>query len=80
MTKIFYILIWYISSVQLSFADWWILWDFKDATAGDTEWENTKIALREWDIHLEDIPVIIRGGIDFFIDIAWTIAIISSFL
>jgi len=74
MSKIIYILISYITMFQISFAEnkpnWWILWNFK--------WDGAKTekALRTWDINLEDIPIIIRNAIDFFITIAWTIAII----
>jgi hypothetical protein len=72
MKKIIYIIISYITMIQVSFAEdkwyWWILWNFK----GD----DTEKALRTWDIHLWDIPIMIRNAIDFFITIAWTVAII----
>lgn len=32
--------------------------------------------VREWDIHADDIPIIIWNAIKFFMWIAWTIAII----
>jgi len=71
MKKLLYTLISYIAVIQYTFAAWGILWDFK-------EWneEKTEEALRTWDVHLEDIPVMIRNAIDFFITIAWTVAII----
>ena len=70
MKKIFYTFIWYILSIHLSFADGWILWNFK--------WDGTKTdkALRDGDIHTDDIPNIIKWAIDFMMGIAWTIAII----
>lgn len=68
MTKIFYTFMWYILSLQLTFADGWILWDFR--------WEETEKAIKNWDIHLEDIPNMINSAINFFMSIAWTIAII----
>lgn len=71
MKKILYIFISYITYVQISFADWWVLWNFKGWNK-----ENTEKALKNWNIHMEDIPVMIRNAIDFFITIAWTVAII----
>jgi hypothetical protein len=70
MKKIYYTLIWYLLSIQLTFADGGILWDFKWSP------EATETAIKNWDIHLEDIPNMMRNAIDFFINIAWTIAII----
>lgn len=71
LKNIAYIIIWYFSIINSSFADWWILWNFKDNNK-----EKTEEAIRKWDIHLEDIPVMIRWAIDFFMTIAWTVAII----
>lgn len=68
--QIIYILVWYFSVFNTSFADWWILWDFKNDP------KETEKAIRNWDIHLEDIPVMIRWAIDFLMTVAWTIAII----
>lgn len=68
MTKIFYTIMWLILSYHATFADWGILWDFK--------WEKTEETIRTWNIHLEDIPVMIKWAINFFMWIAWTIAII----
>ena len=71
MNKILYTFLWYIFTLQFSFADWGFLWNFKNDSETDTD-----RAIREWDIHLDDIPVMIKWAIDFFISIAWTIAII----
>ncbi len=70
INKIVYTFIWYILQINLVLADGGILWDFK--------WEEkeTSKALREWDIHMEDIPVILKWAINFFMWLAWTIAII----
>lgn len=74
MKKLLYIFVWYILSINLSFADWWILWDF---AAWRTSWtSDTDKAIRSWDIHVDDIPNIIKNAIDFFMWIAWTVAII----
>lgn len=52
---------------KLSFAatDWWIFW-----------WEDEGKKLREWNIHIDDIPVMIKNATDFLMWIAGTIAII----
>ncbi len=64
--KNLYYIIWTISSINLTFADdTWILSGL---------WDSEKI--RNGDIHLEDIPKIIVGAIDFFLWIAWTVAVI----
>jgi len=77
MNKIFYTFIWYILSLQLTFADWGLLWDFaKDRTWSWVLTTDTTVALRNWDVHVSDIPVIIKWSIDFFITIAGTVAII----
>lgn len=68
MKYIYHTIIWLILSSHATFADWWILWDF----AGD----KTEEKLKTWDIHVEDIPVMIKWAIDIFINIAWTVAII----
>lgn len=68
MRYIFFTIIWIISSIKFSFAnenDIWILWSWVSS------WD-----LRNWDIHIDDIPNIIRWMIDFAMWIAWTIAII----
>lgn len=67
---IYYFLLISITSINKTFADWGILWNFKwDAASTDK-------ALRSWDIHTDDIPNIIKWAIDFMIQIAGTIAII----
>lgn len=84
MKKIFFILISYIYIFQFNLTvnatiDWWILWDFatdNTITRIPQVWTDTVKAIRFWDIHLSDIPIIIKNSIDFFIGIAWTIAII----
>lgn len=65
--NVLYILIGYIFSINLSFAAWntGLLWD-----------SVTSAEIRDWDIHLDDIPNMIKGAIDFFIQIAWSVAII----
>ncbi len=68
MKKILYSFIWLLSSLNTSFADGWILWNFK--------WDETEKALRTWDIHVDDIPNILKWAIDFLLNIAWTVAII----
>lgn len=68
MTRIFYTFIWYLFSLQLTFADGWVLWNFR--------WDETEKALRNWYIRLEDIPNMIQSAINFFMWIAWTVAII----
>ena len=70
INKLFYTLAWLILSFQASFADWWILWDFRNDPT------DTEKAIRTWDIHLDDIPNMITSAINFFMWIAWTIAII----
>lgn len=47
----------------MSLADNWAIWDWP--------WN-----LRTWDVHLVDIPNMIRNAIDFFMWFAWFIAII----
>ena len=44
--------------------DWWVFWP--------SRWRD----LKEWDIHLEDIPVMIKEAIDFFMWFAWLIAVL----
>ncbi len=72
--KIFYIFVLYILQINLVLADGWILWNFKWTWSWAAE-ETTK-ALREWDIHIEDIPLILKWAINFFMWLAWTVAII----
>ena len=65
MNKYIYTLIWFILSSHATYADWWIF--------GDSLSESE---IRDWDIHTEDIPNIIKGIIDFLMWISWTIAVI----
>lgn len=74
MNKLFYTILWYILSLNLTFADGWVLWNFRWTWTWAAD--ETAKALREWDIHMEDIPNILKWAIDFFMWIAWTIAII----
>jgi hypothetical protein len=70
-SNISYSLLWFLLSLELSFADGWFLWNFRDDDP-----EKTETALRNGDIVLKDIPNILKWAIDFFITIAGTIAII----
>lgn len=69
-TKIYVFIIILLLQIENKVFAWdaWMLWDW-------TRWV-TATKLREWDIHLEDIPKIINYATDFFMWIAWTIAII----
>lgn len=40
----------------------------------------TKTQIRNWDIHLDTIPCVIRSWIDYFMWIAWTISVIFIIL
>ncbi|MCD5385122.1 pilin [Candidatus Gracilibacteria bacterium] len=64
MKKVFFTFIGYILSLQLTFADGGILGNIDEAD------------IRNGNIHVDDIPQILRGSIDFFITIAGTIAVI----
>jgi len=68
--NIIFIFISYITTISLTFADWWFLGNFR------WSWAETQTAIRTGDIHTTDIPVIIKLAIDFFMSLAWTIAII----
>ena len=63
MKKIFYIILWLVIQLNVSFADWGMLWI-----------DESKI--RNWDIHTDDIPKIMSSAINFFLSFAWSIAII----
>ncbi len=67
MKKIFLYALWFIYSIDNLYAvnDAGILWD-----------GISQDSLRTWDIHVDDIPNIIKWAIDFWMGIAWTIAII----
>lgn len=66
MKKIKYLIFMYLAiSVWKVFAsDAWVLW-----------WVSAS-KLRNWDIHLQDIPKMISFAVDFLMWIAWTISII----
>lgn len=66
MHKLIYTIFWYILTQQNTFADAWIFWG----------WGLDKDDIRRWDIHTDDIPWIIQWAIDFFINIAWSVAVI----
>ena len=68
MKKIIYTLAWYSSYISTTLADGWILWDFRG--------EGTVEAIKTWEIHTSDIPVILQSMINFMMSIAWTVAII----
>lgn len=73
---LYYYIIWIIIKLEFIFSTfaaeenaWWIFW-----STGST-WL-TKENVRRWDIHIDDIPMIIRSTIDLLLEISWTIAII----
>ncbi len=63
MRKIYLYILTFFVGISNVFADDWLL-----------EWVSWDI--RKWEIHAKDIPLIIWNAIDFFMWIAWTIAII----
>lgn len=82
MKKIFFIIVWVLLNLHLKvFAqdvpsnfDWWILgwvWDNKQ-----TQFDK----IRKWEIHMDDIPLILKWAIDYLMWFAWTIAIIFIIL
>ena len=59
----------FITNIQITYAeDLWIFWANSSCA--------TQNQFREWDIHIETIPCLIQGAINFFLSIAWTIAVI----
>ena len=71
---IYYSILWMIINFEIivsTFASdaWWIFWAEKDT------WLSTD-DVRKWNIHIDDIPKIIRSTIDLLLEISWTIAII----
>ena len=62
--------LWIFLSTQASFSDGWVLGEFRDND------EETVTAIRTWDIHIADIPNILKWAINFFMEIAGTVAII----
>ncbi|QFR39690.1 hypothetical protein A9Q91_05715 [Candidatus Gracilibacteria bacterium 28_42_T64] len=71
MKQLGFLLIGYVSTIQFSFAaenDLGIL--------GNGDGCLTQTKLRNGDIHINNIPCLLKGAIDFFMGIAGTIAII----
>lgn len=69
--KIFFTIVWiFLSTQALWAADWWILGDFR------WDEDETVKAIRTGDIHINDIPNILKWAINFFMEIAGTVAII----
>lgn len=64
---LFYTLMWFLINIELLFAAdaEWIFWNTV-----------TKENVRSWNIHIDDIPKILRNGIDLLLWVAWTITII----
>lgn len=54
----------YFFNNLVSFADWGILWWVSESN------------LKNWNIHTDDIPNIIKFAIDFLMWFAWTIAVV----
>jgi len=68
MKKIFFLIIWFFYSIKNTIANqnaWIFEWSW-------VTWEK----LKNWDISLEDMPNMIRSVINFWMWLAWTIAII----
>ena len=67
MKKIFYIIILFLVSINNVLAsDWWVInWGSIDG------WK-----VRTWDFTIDDVPVAIVNATNFFIWIAWTVAVI----
>ena len=76
MTKIKYIIFLYLLSFYNNiFAfDAWILWG-----AWTSSWELQE-KIRQWNIHIDDIPWILRYAIDYLMWFAWTVAVIFIIL
>jgi hypothetical protein len=76
MKKNIYTIIFYFSIINYKLISFWAeddVWVFK------WSWLS-KEKLRNWDIHIWDIPNVIRALIDYFIWIAWTISVIFIIL
>jgi hypothetical protein len=66
MKKAFFYIAWLILTLRTTYAEnSWILWN-----------ELTDEQVKRWEIHIDDIPGIIKWIIDFWIWIAWTVAVI----
>lgn len=68
MKKIIFLIIWFFYSIKNTIAS-------QNAWIFEWSWV-TSTKLREWDISIDDIPKMIRAIINFWMWIAWTIAII----
>jgi len=74
MKKIIYIILWYLIKIDLIFAlskddpAWWIFWDQTGSLTVDE--------VKNWNIHIDDIPKVLRWTIDLLLEMSWTIAII----
>jgi hypothetical protein len=73
MKKYIALAIAWIANIQNTYAteDLWIFWS-KNTCLKD----NGPNAMREWNIHIENIPCMIQWAINFFLGIAGTIAVI----
>jgi hypothetical protein len=73
MKKYLFLILFYIANIQWVLAanenDLGFLWN------GEKCWV-TQSKMKEWDIHLWDIPCFIQWAINFFLGIAGTIAVI----
>lgn len=68
MKKIFYSILWIFLSFEVTLAaDGWVFWI--------SAWK-----LRRWEIHVDDIPWMIKWIINFLLSLSWTIAIIFIIL
>lgn len=76
MTKIKYIIFLYLLSFynNIFAIDAWILWG-----AWTSSWELQE-KIRQWNIHIDDIPWILRYAIDYLMWFAWTVAVIFIIL
>lgn len=61
----FYIIAFFLSYLNVFADDAGILWN-----------SISQDDLKKWNIHVDDIPKIIKWAIDFWMSIAWTIAVI----
>lgn len=71
MKKNLYILLFYYFFFSSKLVSFWA----EDVWIFDWSWL-TKKKLREWDIHIWDIPNVISSSIDYLMWIAWTISVI----
>lgn len=64
LLKYIFFALFYFTNYLISFADAWILWWVSESS------------LRNWDIHTDDLPNIIKFATDFLMWFAWTIAVV----